>query len=290
VTVHRVLRTAKATLSKTFYLDEAGTDATGDVVVSFTRLDGTVVQFGNATGPDLQNAYSITFNGSDVLDELTVTWVATVGGDALILDQDSLEIVGGFYFGLAEGRAEDPALSSTAKFPTSELIEKRIEAEEDCERITGQAWVPRFRRATVSGAGNSVLVLPDTMIRTIRSVSTALIPVPAAFTSEQIAAVTVSESGAITTSRGWALGNRNITVEYEHGHDRPPPPIVRAAKLHFKSLLLEGRSSFPDRAERVVTQSDTGTVVYSSPTPDRVGIPAVDAIYGRYPTPRPGFG
>lgn len=258
--------------------------ATGSVAVGIARLDGTVVEAGVASGPDSEQAYTYTFAGRDVVDELIVTWTATVGGDAIVLDQDRIEVVGGFYFSLSEGRAVDPALSSTSKFPTVSLIERRNETEDECERICGQAFVPRFARETLTGYGRHWLVLKHPLVRAIRSVSVGSY----AFTVGEVAALTMGEVG-VTYGSDWPIGRR-IVIEYEHGHDRPPIDIVRATKLRFKSLLLEGRSAFPDRAERVVTQTESGTIQYSSPTADKTGIPTVDAIYGRFPCPRPGFG
>jgi hypothetical protein len=289
--VLRVLRTAKATLSRTFYLDEVATGATGSVGVAITRLDGTVVDSGNATGPDANNGYTYAFAGRDVLDELIVTWTATVGGDAIVLDQDVIEIVGGFYFGLTEGRAQDPALASATKFPLADLIDRRIEAEDTCEKICGQAFVPRFRRITVNGLGLPTLMMPDPWIRAIRYIKVGTV----VFSPTATALVGFSDAGILYLSQGWIpgvpLGTRNITVEYEHGRDRPPSMIRRAAMLHFKSLLLEGRSNLPDRAERAVTMdAQGGSIVYGSPTDEKVGLPAVDAAYGKFPPPRPGFG
>jgi hypothetical protein len=287
----RVLRTAKATLTRTFYLDELPTPASGSVGVVITRLDGTAVESGNATGPDANNAYTYTFQGRDVVDELEVAWSATVGGDAIVLDQDVIEVVGGFYFSLSEGRAQDSTLSSTTKFPTADLVARRIEAEDAAELLCGQAFVPRFRRAVVNGLGAAALMMPDPLIRAIRSVQvsgTSLSP-------SQVAAIGFSDSGMIYLSQGWIpgvpLGTRNIVVEYEFGHDRPPATVRRAALTHFKSLCLEGRSNLPDRAERAITvDAQGGSVVYGSPTAEKVGIPAVDAVYARFQSPRPGFG
>jgi hypothetical protein len=287
----RVLRTAKATLSRTFYLDELPTPASGTVSVAITRLDGTAVESGNATGPDINNAYSYTFQGRDVLDELVVSWTATVGGDAIVLDQDVIEVVGGFFFSLGEGRAQDPALADSVKFPTSLLVARRIEAEDRCEEICEQAWVPRFRRATVNGTGSTALMMPDPLIRTVRAVTVS----GGAFSPSQAAGVGFSDSGMLYLSQGWIpgvpAGLKNITIEYEHGNDRPTPNIRRATLMLFKSLCLEGRSSLPDRAERAVTvDAQGGSVVYGSPTDKKTGLPAVDAIYGAVPSPRPGFG
>ena len=285
MTILRVLRTAKATLTRTFYLDEVATGASGSVAVTVTRLDGTVVESGSAVGPDVTNSYGYTFGGRDVLDELIVTWAATVGGDAIVLDQDRMEVVGGFYFGLAEGRAVDPALSNTAKYPTADLIERRNETEDEAERICGQAFVPRFARESTLGAGRTWLALKWPLVRAVRAVTVG----STVFGSSELAALTVSESGALTLPREWPSGTK-VVIEYEHGWDRPPIEVARAARLRFKSLVLEGRSALPDRAERVVTQTDSGTTVYGSPSVDKTGIPAVDAVYARYPSPRPGFG
>lgn len=287
--VIRVLRTVKADLGKAFYLDEVGTPATGAVTVSVTRLDGTVVDAATASGPGVGNVYTYAFPGRDVVDELLVSWSATVGGDAVVLDQDVVQVVGGFFFGLAEGRAVDSALSSTSKYPTADLIEQRVATEDECERICGQAFVPRFAREVLTGFGNAALVLKHTRIRAIRSVSVN----GQAWSAGQLAGVGFSDAGVAYVSSGWAAGitsgSRNIVIEYEHGLDRPPPEIIRGSKMRFKSLVLSGRSALPDRAERLVTV-EAGTVLLASPSAEKTGIPEVDAIYGRYPSPRPGFG
>ncbi len=291
MTTLRVLRTAKATLTRTFQLDEEVEGASGAVVVSITRMDGTAVQSGNATGPDADGGYTFTFQGSDVLDELRVSWAATVGGDAIVLDQDVIEVVGGFYFSLSQGRATDPALADMTKFPTARLRERRDQVEAECERLTGQAWVPRFRRATLTSTGRTALVLPDPMIRAVRAVTLN----GSAMSPGQLAGVGFNEIGLLYLSSGWTPstlgGTGNVVVEYEHGHDRPDPDLVEAARLRFKSLCLEGRSNLPDRAERQVqVDANGGTVVYGSPNAEKTGLPAVDAVYGRLADARPGFG
>lgn len=286
----RVLRTAKATLSRTFYLDEVATPATGSVSVSVTRLDGTLIQSGAAVGPDASNAYSFLFQGSDVLDELVLTWSATVAGDAVVLDSDVIEVVGAFFFGLAEGRAVDQALSNTTKYPTALLVDARVFTEDECELITGQAWVPRFCREALSADNAGRLRLSNTMIRAVRAITvngsiwsgTALTGLGFSDTG-----IVYSDSGSFLPPR--QLGRKNVVIEYEHGHDRPTPDILRGAKQRFKSIALQGKSALPDRAERLVTV-DAGTVFLASPAVDKVGIPEVDAAYARAPSPRPGFG
>lgn len=278
-----MLRTARATITKVLYLDEVASDATGNVVVTFTRLDGTIVQGpSNAAGPTAEHAYTITFDGSEVLDELTLTWAATVGGDAIVIDTDRIQVVGGFFFGLGEARASDPVLANTTKYPTADIIDRRIETEDECERICGQSFVPRFRRVTLSGHGGTALVLPDPWLRTVRSISVGgSAGTPADYGTDPL--------GVLRSAAGWTAGTGNIVVEYEHGWDFPPTDIVRASKIRFKSLMLTTKSPLPDRAERLATV-EAGTVILASPTREKTGIPDVDAVYARYPDPRPGFG
>lgn len=293
---YRVQRTARATLSRTFYLDEVPTDATGSVLVTIARQDGTVVQGPTAATGPTSNVYSFVFSGSDTLDNLTVTWSATVGGDAVVLDEDFIEVVGGFYFSLAEARAIDPKFADTGRFTTDDIKAKRIEVEDECERITGRAWVPRFQRDILSGSGQNILVLSKTMLRRVRSITVdgALMDsgTVALFGGDRLGALRFSQNvQASASAPGWAYGSGNIIVEYEHGHDRPEPPVVRGAKLRMKSFLLTTQSPMMDRAERVMTVDQSGgTVTYGSPSEDRTGIPETDAAYGKFPHPRPGFG
>lgn len=286
MTVHRVLRTAKATLARTFYLDEAGTDTQGSVAVAVTRLDGSAVQAGTASGPDADHVYTFTFQGSDVLDELVVTWSATVGGDAVILDQDRIQVAGGFYFGLAEGRAVDDVLKSTQRYPTADLVERRTETEDECELICGQAFVPRFHREVVDGSGRNILRTRWPWIRAVRSVTIGGV----ALAGADLAGIGYGDVGTLYRGgSGWPAGRRNIVIEYEHGRDWPPTTIVRSAKLRFKSLVLQPKSALPDRAERIAV-TEMGVVSLATPDQWHTGIPEVDAGYAKFPDPRPGFG
>jgi hypothetical protein len=300
----RTLRTAKTTLTRTFYLDEAVTPATGGVTVAVTRLDGTAVESGAAAGPDANQQYSYTFGGLDVLDEVIATWTATVAGDAIVLDADHIQVAGGYLFSLAEGRGVDTALASTSKYPTSSLLARRLETEDECERICGQAFVPRFAREVVDGLGQSFTRLRWPWIRAIRSISVRSVPGGAylPMTSTQLANVIAGDDGVLRLDAGiswpttgywwgsvWPMGRRNMIVEYEHGLDYPPPDLVRGAKIRFKSLVLQPSSALPDRAERIAT-TETGVVILASPSEDRTGIPEVDACYARHSRPVPSFG
>jgi hypothetical protein len=300
VATSRVLRTAKSTLSRVFYLDEVATPATGVVTVAITREDGTAVQSGNATLAGDGVTYTYTYNGSDVLDRLMVSWALTIGGDSLILDQDVIEVVGGFYFGLSEARQIDTVFANTARYPTADVTDVRLQTEVECENITRQAHVPRFERETLDGhPRDRHLRLKWPWLRKVRSLSINGVP----WDSDRIATIGADRLGIIRPGRAWypwfdggyanvwPWGVGNIVVEYEHGLDRPDADIVRGAKIRWKALMFErkSRSPLPDRSERLQV-SEIGLVSIATESQWSTGIGSVDAAYARHMSPRPDFG
>lgn len=299
----RILRTQQVTLSHVFDPDEIPTAATGSVTVTLARLDGTVVSTGSATGPDATEAYTYPYAGSATLDILTVTWAATVAGDALILDQDRLEIVGAHMFGVGEARAADPAIADPTKYPTADIAAQRIVVEDEAANICGQSFAPRFAREILDGTGMAHLRLGWPLTRAVRKVSVAnTFGLPYIdFTPTQLGLVAPGPDGVLRLDSGWnfgqpwvwgaiwPIGRSNIIVEYEHGLDVAPSEINRVGKIRVKSLLLQARSALPDRAERIAV-TEVGTVLLAIPGQDRTGIPEVDAAYSRFKSPRPDFG
>lgn len=286
----RVLKTAAATLTHTFEVGETATDASGTVTVTVTGPDGSTVATGDAAH-DGTGVYTFDLAGQADLTALTVAWAGTVGG-ADVVEYDQVEICGGFFFGLSEGRASDSSLSDTSKYPTADLITKRLEVEEECESICDRAFVPRYARVVLNGNDASEILLshPDpersvAHVRRIRSVSMA----PRAdevfvdFTAAQLAALSVSDDGTLRRldgarfTEGWA----NVIVEYEYGLDAPPRQLIQATLTRFRTRLNIGRSAVPDRASSF-TSSEGGTYRLDMPGAWKTGIPEVDAVYGRY--------
>src|SRR3954471_16562759 len=138
--VTRVLRTAAATLARTFYVDETLTDETGTVNVTVTRLDGTVVGASTAathvsSGLDtflLPGGLTSPTSATWQLDHLDVTWSGVLAGATMTL-VDRVEVVGGYLCGLAEARASDSSLADTVKYTTAMLAAERVVVEQECE-------------------------------------------------------------------------------------------------------------------------------------------------------------
>lgn len=286
----RILRTAAVELRHTFYVDETATDATGAVTYSVKRLDGTVVASGNASGPSPTGTYSFLLGGQANVDTLTVDWTGLIAS-ATVTARDIVEIVGGYIFGLAEARAQPPALDTT-RFPSARLAQKRIGVENECEEICGQAFVPRFARHafTVGGINYSTtrtvrtLTLPHINIRALRAVSVDNV-------AQSLSGLAVTPSGVLTglsVGIGGTINGANVIVEYEHGLDYPPEDLKEACMLRLRSRLVSGDTGVPQRALSFSVQ-DGGVYRLSVPSGKKTGIPDVDGVYERYTIDRGGF-
>jgi hypothetical protein len=286
----RVGWTQPATLTHVFEVGETATDATGNVSVAVTDATGASVQSGNATH-GTTGVYTFGLNGQAALSWLDVAWSGTVAA-AAVVQTDRVEVVGGFFFTLREGRDSDASLADRDKYPTTDLEAARLEVEEECETICDRAFVPRYLRVTLDGTGQSDLVLkhpePDRSVahvRTIRSVQMA----PRAdetfvsFTAAELAALQVADDATLRRLDGktFTEGFGNVVVELEYGLDGPPAELVRAALTRFRSRLNLNKTSIPDRASSF-TAGDGGTFRLDMPGAYKTGLPAVDAVYARY--------
>jgi hypothetical protein len=285
VALTRVLRTAKGALEHVFYdLDgETPLSATGDVSVSVVDANGDSVASGTA-GTGGTGAYTWTLPAQAQLAALTVSWTAVLDGTT-VTETDQVEIVGGYFFPLAAGRAQDSSLANANRYTTAKLAVTRTETEQECEEICAQAFVPRYRRVVLDGTGGTEILLPDPNIRRIRAVHMAprVDGTFTAFTTAQLAALVERGDRVLRRTDGntWTEGYGNVIVEYEHGLDAPPTDLVRVAKLRMRSRLNMETTGIPDRALSYQAASG-GTFRLSTPGKYRTGIPEVDAVYQRY--------
>lgn len=284
--MQRVLRGAGATLEWT-NLDQDGEPvaASGAVTAKVNRADGTeVLPAGTATENPSAGVYTvdITAAQNSLLDLLTVTWT-DAGDDSTHTSHH--EVVGGYYFTIAEARASDPILVDTAKYPNAEITRYRQIVEEECEFICAVAFVPRYRRVRLDGAGLQSLYIPDLYPRTIRSVRNySDVTTYTALTADELSAIVLTTSGELWRSNGpFSYGNNNLIVDYEYGHDAPPSDLKEASLKRLRYLLTASRSGIPDRATSF-SATEGGT--FSLATIGRNGLeveqPDVNTIYLRH--------
>ena len=284
----RVLQGAPAALTVTL-ADQDGTPAAavGALTVAVSQADGTVVlAAGTATTAGATGTYTAALTAAQTaaLNLLTAVW--TDGGNARTVTTKH-EIVGGFFFNIADARgSNDGLISNTTKYPDPAILATRQEVEEEAERICDVAFVPRYNRAVLDGIATPEMVLPHNRIRVVRSIR--IFPVPGAtpytaLTTTQLAGLVIDDDGMIhrTDFGFFDEGRGNIIVEYEHGHDQPPADVRRAGLTRLRSRLNLEKSGVNERATTFTAENGQS---YKLSVADayRTGIPEVDAAYERY--------
>lgn len=292
---YRVARTAATTVTHTFYAPgtETATDPTGTATYVVTSSAGATVASGNcAAGVVGSGQVTVALAGQADLDLLTVAITAAVAG-ASLTEYDTVEIVGGFFFGIPEGRASDASLADTAKYTTADLEWARAATEWELERICDRAFAQRYAYLELDGTGTSQLLLPgpdpDRSFRDyggLRSISMApeVDETFTAFTVAELADVAVASDGTARRASGdiFTAGWSNIRVGYLYGRFRPlPPDLKRAALTRFRTWANVAKSGIPDRTTSFTT-ADGGTFRIAQAGPYRTGIPDVDAVYTGY--------
>lgn len=262
----------------------------GTVTIGVAKADGTVVvAAGTSTGGASTSPRTYALAAPTALDLLTVTW--TDAGDSSTATQ-LVEVVGGYWFTVAQATARDDKLTDRSKYPAERILAVRAEVEAEFEDVTGQAWVPRYRRETIRGTGTTELVCDEVALRTVRTVRAYAGDgvTYTAFTADELAALHCTSHGTILRTSGavWASGYTYV-LEYEHGHDRPPADLRDAAIIRLRHRLNSHRSGIPDRATALSTEAGQ---TFSLATPGLrgfiTGIPDVDVVLGRHTFQRIG--
>lgn len=274
----RIAQTATETLTHVFYVDGQPTDATGTVTVAVTRaVDGSAVASGNASHTAGQTGvYTYTLPAQANLDLLAVAWTGTVGGGP-VTAIDYAEVVAGFFFPISDMWAPPYTLDPN-KYSAATLAEKRTEVEDECERICGWSFVPRFAYEHLVGSGNPYLHTSHYQLRRLRAVTVN----GTAWSTTDVTGVLPRVHGVLYRPGGviWPAG-ADILAEYEHGFDLPPGEIVYNAKRRLRSVLTGPSSGIPDRASSFTTDAGN-TYRLTLPDEDSTGIPDVDAAYRRW--------
>lgn len=216
-----------------------------------------------------------------LLDTYLIVWSATVSGVAWQWTSE-VELCGGYLFEIADLRAFDRQFVDPVKWPTERLRRARVWVENTIEgsRAARVAFVPRGRRVSVDGTNRTDLVVPDFEVRQVHAITADGIDL----TSGQLDSVTVDDN-VVWRGTAWAAGKRNIHLHYEHGFDRPPGAISRAALLLAREYLIQ--SDLPGRA----TATSVGDQMFRLTIAGRdgvTGLPEVDAAIEQFG--RRGFG
>lgn len=286
----RILVGADATLYAQFRDQWGEPTAAGTVVASAVDATGaSVLTDTTASYDSTTNTYSVSLTALSSLELLDVTWTGSVSTSTKV------EVVGGYYFSIADVRAyKNGVMSSTDTYPNALVRAARDEVEREFERVCWP-FVPRYRRVVMPATGCRQLALQDMHVRTVRSVVEYDADGTASYTwtADDLAGLYWDASGIVTSTYktfGWLPGT--VAVEYEYGFDRPPADVVEAALRRLRHKMNADKSGVPDRAVSY-TVAEGGS--YSLSTPGRnnavTGIPDVDVVLNdpRYRRPLFGF-
>lgn len=281
MSLERIVLGRSATLYKTFYSGATATDPTGSPTVTVTRVsDGSAVTTGAVTDEAAQGTWSVTIpaTSNTALDWYTVDWAATVNSVSQEY-LDTVEVVGDVLFTIAEARTQRP-LDNTTLYSEAAIVAMRTRVEQALEDVCGVAFVPRYYRETITGDGTQTIATRWPKIRAIRSGVGAYGTYSTTLSAGDLAGIVLERSGFIY-GYPWTFGYQ-WTLGYEHGHDRPPERVRRAALLLARSWMVAG--PIDDRAATFNAGADGGT--YGLVVPGRngswFGLPEVDAVANEY--------
>jgi hypothetical protein len=216
------------------------------------------------------------------LDYLTVQWYAASDGSTLTT---YAEVVGDFYFSVAQARLRTP-LQDVTTYTTQQILDYRTLAEMALDDICGVGFVPRFSYDEAQIASWGLLELPRRRIRTVRNIYTATDSGPQALTN--LTGLRIESGELVFMPSIWNWWSRPIQIAYEHGYNSCPPRVARAALELARRWLVE--SPWDERATGFRTR-DGGemTILTARTTVNGVthpfDIPEVSAVAEVYGTP-----
>lgn len=288
----QILTATAATLTARFY-DQDGdlTEPAGTVTVGIVDEAGTtVVAAGTATvvGSTGVRTYTLAASATAQTRILTATWT-----NGTISTTTRAEVVGGYYASVRQIRESDDVLDDPRKYTSAQIVTARRAVEREFEDYCGVAFVPRYRRARLDGTGKDELVLPDTELRSVRSVreydednnfET--------YTQTELAAIPANSAGVAVRTDGeiFERGRSNIVIEYEHGYDRPPADLLEGFFLRVRDVLNRQNRGVPDRATTFTSDvGGTYALLVAGRGGSITGIPDVDVVLKRYDRRIPGI-
>lgn len=292
----RVQRNTAATISVTFYNGTTAVEADGAVTVVAKKADGTTLFSTSATNEAAVGVYSVIIPPQATLNILTLTWSGTFTGTAITMES-VVEIVGGFYFSIAELRGYESQFANTTKYPNSKLTETRAYVETEFEDICHRAFVPRFYRETGMVADYSsgpVSSSPGVSSGLLWTEKPELIRINSVFVNDVDQSAWIAANYfkkdkyspralVVSDSALSVFYATDVTMEYEYGMTQVPLPIKQKALKRAKQMLL-GQSSTMDERATTMLIPDVGTVNLATPglRGSETGVPDIDVVLNRY--------
>lgn len=272
----RVRKGTTATLTTFFYDNGETIIDKGAVTVSVASDTGTVLQSGAATNTSGTYTFALTTAATIAIDRLTVTWTSGTEVQTTFVD-----VVGGFYFELAELRAAQD-LSSTTTYPTERLRTARTWIENIIDQEVNASFVRRYNRDRFAAYS----ALPSLVLRGA-AYAQALLSISINGTAVSLTGLTVDPFNRIVLTTGFpwvTYGFGVVDVRYEAAWSDTCPADLHDVALQaarWRLISTDGVSGIPSRATSLT--NEFGNVQLSTAGNRRpTGIPDVDAVIMSY--------
>lgn len=243
-------------------------DETGFVFGAVTARigGGAPVAATVATG----TVYTVPF-GVQPMGVHPVEWL----NDGVVFMADTVEVVGGHLFTVADVRAGDKEYRDAARFPASLIRSAREYVTDEFEQITGRSFVRRVSEAWELSDGSGFML---TGLRDGCTLKSVAVDGVAALVTDY----TIDDNG-IVEGPALDLTGRMVVVTVEYGSESVPEDVRRVAGIRARSVLSQASSGVPDRATSIVSP-DGGQINLATPgrAGYETGIPEVDAVLSRY--------
>jgi hypothetical protein len=267
-------------------------EADGAVTVVAKKADGTTLFSTAATNDPDVGVYSVVIPPQANLNILTLSWTGSFSSTPITI-QSVVEIVGGFYFSIAELRAMDKQLTENlTRFPDDMLVTIRDQVEAEFEDICHRAFVPRFYRE--SGVEldpeDDMIWLDKPEIITFTSFKLNNIDYMSWVNNGWFARDKYSPRGLRVFQDALGLFAyppyiypSALIVEYEYGMTTVPIPIKQKALKRAKMNAM-GQGSTIDERALTMTLPDIGTINLATPgvRGSETGVPDIDVVLQRY--------
>lgn len=230
----RIVLGTPFTATATFRVDEIPTDADGAVAVTVTRENGEAVTSGAGESTSADGQYSFLLTGAAIAaaDMLTLTWAATVDGEAHTLTT-RVEVRGALLFSVTAARGLIP-LDDIEAFPTSRIVEVRTLAETALEDVCKVAFAPTYFRVRIDErCARADLLLPFTRPLTITAATIGVEEV------DDLASLELDPAGVVRRDAGWGYGQRVIELTGTYGYEIPPPMVRRGCLMLARHYLVD---------------------------------------------------
>jgi hypothetical protein len=266
-----------AKLRATMFDQDGNPAIPGALTVDLVRVStGATIATGrtvtNLGAPNVgQVTADLTAADCALLDVIEATWK----DGATVRAVTHHRIVGGFMF----SRTDLQALDAMSQFSPAQLDDARDRVTDLFEHCTGMSWCTQFDLWSTSLIGSDVIAVGYRPIRSVRSITVD-------GTTVALADVEVNADAGVLFDH-WFHGV--IEVGVEHGMDRPPADLRKAALVAARYDLLGDTSGVSPRARSL--SNEFGNINYATAGKDYpTGLPDVDAALARHDHRLPGVG